>query len=178
MTTYDDFYVLRHRSLRVAHQFGFQLLGPSSPAALAASVTAVQVAALACAIHDDGAELVHVNADPAKAVGVSFKGKAPSIDPERYWENHMVDPLVVEACCVLLAEFTEVTPHWIGDETWAERLQGTTPDEDGTAARYVRDQWPRITDLASRPLIEDGTLRAPDINLLPALPGSDRSESP
>lgn len=176
MTSYDDFYVLRHRSLRVVHRFGFQLFGPSAPAALAASVTAVQVAALACAIHDDGADLVHVNADPARAVGVSFNGKAPSIDPERYWENHMADPLVVEACCALLAEFAEAASHWIGDETWAERLQGTSPDEGGTAARYVKAQWPRITDLASRLLIEEGTLRAPDINLLPALPGSDRIE--
>ena len=177
MGDYDQYYPLRHPSLH-HHKFGYHLRTPGTSAALHASVTSVQVAARACALHDDDAVLVSVSANPTYKIGIRYRGNELVIEPDGYWGSLQYDPIAVEAARAFREDLISTKPYWDDDPVWFDRLQPHEPAVHGAAARYVLGQWPRITDFANMLVTHGGALNAPDIAIMPPLPTVDAGTEP
>lgn len=143
----------------------FELYAPDDAADLTIAMLSIQIAARACAIHDEGATVLTVVSHPDRHPGIGYLGES-DYDSDAHGRNSMRDPIMIAAARHYIGELTLT---WDEGVDWAdEALPDEALPEHPESSRYVRDQWPRITDLAYQLLRHGGALRYPHI--MPPLP--------
>lgn len=160
-----------HRFKIVAPQFrayqpGTRLEVPRTDAELNTAITAVQITARACALHDAGATITHLAARPDHRVGIGCGPGTVNFDTARYGHDLMRDPITVEAARTYLAV---LAADWAGAiDRAAERIPAHDPSQHAEAAAYVQAQWDRITGFAQQLVRHGSAMNDP---VMPPPPG-------
>ncbi|GAA1659286.1 hypothetical protein GCM10009830_00330 [Glycomyces endophyticus] len=152
---------------------GFPLYDPPDATGLGIAMLAVQIAARACAIHDEGATITQVVSHPEHRPGIGYIGES-DYDPDVHGRSALRDPVMIAA----VREYSgELTRSWIDAPLMLDELaEGDLEPEHPEAVAYVRAQWPRIAGLAQLLLGHGGVLHDPQI--MPPLPDTDEPPPP
>jgi hypothetical protein len=154
----------RHHRFRVDrisdHAYGFRIEHPPNAASLNATILSLQIAARACALHDEGVTVTRIVSHPRRKPGIAFTGES-GYDAADYGRDAARDPVMVEAARRYL-EHLSVT--WTsGPGLAAAQPPPHDVDPHGLASAYVRSQWERIAYLAQQLIDHEGVLSDPVI---------------